>query len=256
MKKGFSLLYILLPLFVIAQQDSLLSGMYQWKEPKKQGQKNISSAILFEGKVHDMEWLQMSANVLTPSTIKSNVNVPGDQEHLIIIKSGTISLGINNSTYSIGAGSIALLMPGDTLSLQNQGREACKYYLMKYRSKLPIDVERGKTSGGSFVKDWKQIEYKPHDKGGRRDFFERPTTMCKRFEMHVSTLKEALKSHDPHTHKAEEIVLVTEGKTEMQIGNTFYKGGEGSIYYLGSNVPHAIQNNGKGNTTYFAFQFE
>jgi (S)-ureidoglycine aminohydrolase len=74
--------------------------------------------------------------------------------------------------------------------------------------------------------------------------------------MHVTTLKEGLKSHEPHTHRAEEIVLMIDNKTEMQIGDRFFKGGAGDIYYLGSNVPHAIRNDGKGTCTYFAFQFE
>ena len=100
-----------------------------------------------------------------------------------------------------------------------------------------------------------KIPFKPHDKGGIRNYFDLSTAMSKRFEMHATTLKEGLKSHEPHTHTAEEIVLITHNKTEMQIGDKFYKGETGDIYYLGSNVPHAIQNNGKGECTYFAFQF-
>ena len=165
-------------------------------------------------------------------------------------------LVLKDTNYSIGAGSVALLMPGENFSLQNQNTQPCRYYIMKYRSKLPLDMERGKSSGGSLVKDWSRIEFKPHDKGGIRNFFERPTAMCKRLELYVSTLKQLLKSHDPHTHRAEEIVLVADNKTEMQIGDKFYKGNTGSIYYLGSNVLHAIQNDGAGTCTYFAFQFE
>ncbi len=119
-----------------------------------------------------------------------------------------------------------------------------------------MDLARGQASGGSFVKDWNKIPFKPHDKGGIRNYFEKETAMSKRFEMHVTTLKEGIKSHEPHTHRAEEIVLVIENKTEMQMDDKFYKGGPGDIYYLGSNVSHAIRNDGKGTCTYFAFQFE
>ena len=256
MKKIISLLYVLLPCFVLAQQDSLSSGVYPWKEPKDKDNKNISTVILFEGKVHDMEWIQMSGNMIMTSKTKINFAVPVNEEHLMIIKSGNIMLVIKDSTYSIGAGSVALLMPGETFSLQSEGSASCKFYVMKYKSKLPIDVVRGKTSSGSLVKNWNTIQFKPHDKGGIRNFFERSTAMCKRFEMHVTTLKQGIKSHDPHTHRAEEIILVTENKTEMQIADKFYKGNTGSIYYLGPNVSHAIQNDGIGTCTYFAFQFE
>jgi (S)-ureidoglycine aminohydrolase len=162
---------------------------------------------------------------------------------------------MKDSSWTLGAASVALLMPDEKYSIQAQA-DSCTFYAMKYRSKLPIDPQRGKTSGGSFVKDWKKIAFKPHTRGGGRSYFERPTAMCKRFEMHVTTLKEGLKSHDPHTHRAEEIVLVIDGQTEMELGNNLYKGTVGDIYYLGSNISHAIRNDGKGLCSYFAFQFE
>lgn len=255
MKKTFFLLCFLLPAFVFAQKDSLVSGVYVWKEPVSRGL-TPSSAILFEGKVHDMEWLQMSANTLRESKVKIDLKVPGNEEYLLIIQSGKLDIVVNNAIQSIGAGSIALLLPGENFSLQNRGTRPCSYYVMKYRSKQPVDAERGRPNGGSLVIDWNKTVFKPHNKGGRRDFFERATAMCKRMEMHVSILKQGLKSHDPHTHRAEEIVLVTEGETEMQIGDKLYKGKRDSIYYLGSNVSHAIKNVGTVPCTYFAFQFE
>lgn len=254
MKKTIALICFLLPLFVRSQTDSLLSGLYAWKEPAKQNA--VSSAVLFEGKVQDMQWLQMSANRLASSGAKVESKIPADEEHLMIVKSGSLRCFLKDSAYTLGAGSVALLLPGENFSLQNENSEPCQFYLMKYRSKLPVDAERGRAAGGHLIKDWNRIEFKPHDKGGRRDFFERPTAMCKRMEMHVSTLNPGLKSHDPHTHRAEEIVLVTDGETEMQIRDRFYKGSVGSLYYLGSNVSHAIQNNGTKPCTYFAFQFE
>ena len=256
MKKIIFFSCILFPFAVVAQQGSVLSGKYSWKEPTGQKRKNIFSVALFEGKAHDMEWLQVSAVVIIPVLEKNDMEVPVNEEHLLIIKSGTLTIIIKDSTYTIGAGSIALLMPGEVYSIQNQGNDSCRYYVLKYRSRLPVNTERGKTSGSSLVKDWNKIEFKPHDKGGRRDFFERPTAMCKRFEMHVTTLKEGLKSHDPHKHRAEEIVLIVDGETEMQIGEKFYKGSSGDIYYISSDVLHGIRNEGKENCSYFAFQFE
>ena len=253
MKRLILLLSFLSSLAAIAQSDSVLSGVYNWKALTKQ--KSLSSTVLFEGKVQDMQWLQMSANLVFPSQ-KQNLAIPSNEEHLLIVKSGKLQLWVKDSSYTIGEGSTALLMPGQTFSLQTENNQSSEFYLMKYRSKLPVNVERGKSAGGSGVKDWNNIAFKPHDKGGRRDFFERPSAMCRRMEIHVSTLNAGLKSHDPHTHRAEEIVLVTEGDTEMQIRDAFYKGRTGSIYYLGSNVSHAIQNRGTKPCTYFAIQFE
>jgi len=255
MKKTLFIILFLAPSFVFAQQDSITSGVFSWKEPVKQNSKNILTAVLFEGVTYDMDWLQMTANALPPFGIKTKVTVPGNEEQLLIIRSGNLTIG-RDSSYQMRAGSVALFMPGETFLLQNTSKGPCRYYIMKYRSKNPVDIERGNAAGGSLVKDWSKIDFELNEKGGRRNFFERPTAMCKRFEIHATTLKEGLKSHDPHTHRAEEIILVIDGKTEMQIGDKFYKGTGGSVYYLGSNVLHGIRNNGAGDCTYFAFQFE
>jgi (S)-ureidoglycine aminohydrolase len=255
MKKTLFIVILLIPSLAFAQRDSIQSAVYFWKDPVKQNSKNILSSVLFEGMAYDMEWLQVTANVLLPSKIKTKVEVPGNEEQLLIIKSGNLTIG-RDSSYLIGTASVALFMPGETFLLQNTGKDSCRYYVMKYRSKKPIDIERGNIAGGSLVKDWNKIEFKPNDKGGRRDFFERPTAMCKRFEMHITTLKEGLKSHDPHMHHAAEIIIVIDGNTEMQIGDKLHKGKKGSVYYLGSNILHGIRNDGIGDCSYFAFQFE
>ena len=251
MKKLLTILFII-PLAVSAQQDSVLSGNYSWKEPLVEKNK-INSSVILEGKVHDFDWMQISANTIT-SGKNIKLTIPSNQEQLIIIKSGTCSIKINDSVFSLTPGSVAVLMPGQKYALKKTGNEDCSFFTMKYRSKQPINLQRG---GSSFVKIWETIPFKPNTiGGGRRDFFERPTAMQKRFEMHVTTLKEGIKSHEPHTHRAEEIVLILEGNTEMQIGQAIVKTGVGGFYYLGSNLLHAIKNIGTKPGTYFAFQFE
>lgn len=254
MKRMIALFYLLFPLFCLAQQDSLLSGVYNWKEPKGKNV-NGASVVLFEGQAHAMEWLQVSANVLAASIEerKNATTVPANEEQMIIIKSGTMSIVIGDSSYPIGTGSVVSLMPGENYLLSNA---ACSYYTIKYRSSLPADAARGKAAGSSKVINWDTVAFKAHDKGGRRDFIDRPTALSRRVEVHASTLKPGLKSHNPHTHISPEMVLVTEGQTEMQIGNQFYPGKVGSIYFLASNNLHAIQNKGSGNCTYFAIQLE
>lgn len=238
------------------QPDSVLSGVYHWEDPKEKLTEGLSRSILLEGKVHDMEWLQISSLQLAGGQSVSSNQVPVTEEMMLIVKQGELRTTIPGMQKSIGPGSMVLVLPGETCSIENQGQQACEFYAIRYKSKSPADPERGKNAGGSFIKDWNDITFKPHDKGGIRSYFERPTSMGKRLEMHVTTLNPGIKSHDPHTHRAEEIVLMIEGETEMQIGNEFKKGSTGSLYYLGSNVLHAIRNTGSTPCTYFAFQFE
>lgn len=256
MKKALLIFTLLLPLASFCQYPVIASQRYSWKKPVNKIAQDIFSTTLFEGSSFDMEYLHMATNAIAPSKRQTNVEVPLNEEHLLLVKDGMITIQIYDSIWSVGGGSIALLMPGTKYTVQNESRDSCNYFTMKYRSKSPVDVVRGNAAGGPLVIDWDKIFFKRHDRGGIRNYFDRATAMSKRFEMHVTTLNEGIKSHEPHTHRAEEIVLIIDNKTEMQIGDKLYKGSAGDLYYLGSNVPHAVRNDGKGTCTYFAFQFE
>jgi hypothetical protein len=78
------------------------------------------------------------------------------------------------------------------------------YFVLIYKSKSPREKEEIVKSQ---IVDWTNLIFKPHDKGGRRDFFDRPTAMFNRVEMHVTTLNEGLNSHLPHKHIAEEMEI-------------------------------------------------
>jgi (S)-ureidoglycine aminohydrolase len=250
--KIFFLLLLFVPASLIAQLDSVRSGSYAWKLLKKIKNKKTNSTVLLQGKVHDFSWMQVTSNLQTDIRYIQQF-VPDTVEQVIIIKSGWCKITFNDSSYNLTPGSVAVLMPGQKFSIQT-GKEWLEYFSMKYRSKKPVALQRNNTS---FVKIWEAVSYKPNNNGGgRRDFFELSTPMQKRFEMHVTTLKEGLKSHEPHTHRAEEIVWLLEGETEMQLGNGIVKTAIGGFYYLGSNVSHAIKNIGTKPATYFAFQFE
>ncbi len=253
-KKIVSLLCFLFPVLVFSQTDSVLSGTYNWNNNSFKNQ-GVSSVIILEGMVHDFEWMQVTANNLAPSASGINHAVPANEEHLLIVKSGNLHLKIADSNFVLTPGSVAVLMPGEKILLSSTNR--CSYYRFKYRSKRAIDLERGGKNGGSFARIWESVPFVTNNiGGGRKNFFDKPTAMQRRFEMHVTTLKEGIKSHEPHTHRAEEIVLIIEGETEMELANKIVRTDPGGFYYLGSNVSHAIKNIGTKPSVYFAFQFE
>jgi (S)-ureidoglycine aminohydrolase len=256
MNKNCLNICLFLPFLFIIRYNPVLSGVYDWKVPTKSISKTISTSVLFEGSAFEMDWLQMNANALKASAKNNNIHISANEEHLYIIKKGSLVVTMGDSSYSLSQGSILVLFPGKSLSIQNKQTTACEYYVMKYRSKLPTDKERGEKEGGPIIKNWNQVAFKPHDRGGVRSFFERPTAMLKRLEMHVTTLNAGLKSHAPHTHAAKEIIVMMEGNTEMQIGEKFFKGKGGSVYFLESNILHGITNEGTTSCTYFAIQFE
>ena len=76
MRKTFLNICLLLPFVVITQYKPVLSGVYDWKQPVANASKSIGSSVLFEGSAAEMEWLQMTANVLRPMSKSIAQTVP------------------------------------------------------------------------------------------------------------------------------------------------------------------------------------
>lgn len=253
MKEMFAIFAFLMPLALVAQNDSVAGKVYTYQKPVPI-KDNIADAILFKGSTYDLSEVKMASSIISGSKKIQLQHASG--ECLLIVKSGTLLLRMKDSSWVLDKGSIALIMPGENYVLQNTSAIPCEFYTMTYASKKQEDKQRGTDAGESAVVKWNDVAFNAHDKGGIRRFLDRPTVMLQHFEIHASTLKQGLKSHEPHTHRAAEIVVMLEGHTEMQIGNNFYKGNAGDVYYLPSNAPHAIRNNDNNDCMYFAFQFQ
>jgi len=253
----FAILFtiFLFPVTSRAQEGSIDAGVYKWVNLQGTELSNPSS-ILFNGSTADFEWMQMTANAINEPQATVIGRVPENEERLFIIKSGTASIHFGNASYTVGPGSVAILMPSEKYTITKDETSPVTFFLLKYRSKKTSYKNERDTATASFVIDFKNVPFKPHDKGGVRSYFEKATVMGTRLEMHMTTLNGETRSHDPHTHKAEELIIMLEGNTEMQIGDTFYKGNPGDIFFAKSNMLHAIRNEGKQPCMYFAFQFE
>jgi (S)-ureidoglycine aminohydrolase len=243
--------------FTLAAQkpDSLLSGVYYWKdhEPKKE-ETGIIRRIL-EGKTFALDYFEIHASTIEPGKIPQPSYMHNDQEELMIVKEGQLKITISGKSKILGPGSIAFVMPGEEHVVDNAGNSEATFFILKYKGKFPMDTERGKQSLGSFMLDWNDLKTTSTGKGYRRDFFNRPTSQLNQFEMHTTALNADSVSHTPHTHVPEEIVLILRGNVEMFIDGKYYKGSAGDLYFLSSNVPHALKNTGKEQCEYFAFQW-
>lgn len=247
MKKFIFVFLTWIPITVLSQK-LIPAGVYAWP--------SANAGLIFQGEADALQNLEIVANTIPSGASGTMIRTISNEEQLLLVRSGHLTIHMNDSMFTIGKGSIAMILPGTQYAIQNDGSMPAQYYMMKYTSKATSDPERGKSAGGSFVRDWDELQYKPHSRGGVRPYFERPTTMSKRFEMHVTTLHAGLTSHDPHTHKAEEIVLILEGTTEMQIDKRTYEAKEGDVLFVTSNSLHGIRNAGNTQCSYFAFQWE
>ena len=146
-------------------------------------------------------------------------------------------------------------MPQQMHSIKNVGETNLTYYVMRYRSKKKMDLERGQASGGSLMLNADSSTFKPGKSGGGWAYFDRPTSMCERFEMHVTQLNKKGPSHTPHSHIETEIILVISGKTEMTIDGKEYTAGPGDFYFINSQLMHGVRNATDEPCKYFAFKW-
>ena len=143
MKKIFFLILYLAPLSLVAQKDSLVTKVYKWKQPVNNNHKQKTSVVLFDGSTYDMEWLQMNADELTKSAAASTMMVPVTEEQLYIIKKGELTVGINDSVFTLVPGSIVLLLPGQNFSIQNKSCGAMRFLC----NEIPFEEPRRSGKG-------------------------------------------------------------------------------------------------------------
>ncbi|GAB3902523.1 hypothetical protein GCM10028803_29350 [Larkinella knui] len=238
---------------VIAQ--TIPSKVYSWDQAPVVKKDGVEDRTLLEGTTRDFNNFSVHGITLPPNHTPLPAQTLED-EALIIIKTGELTVSLGSRLKTLGPGSVVLIMPGDAHRLENKGAAPVTFHLMRYTSKEVPDLDLDRMKGQSFWIDWKDVPYQPNAKGGRRTMFDRATVMCKRFEMHVTTLNEGLWSHPPHTHRAAEILMLTENTAQESIDGRMQSAKVGDIIFLESNVPHGILNTGQGSCTYFAFQFE
>jgi len=176
-------------------------------------------------------------------------------EELVIVKEGTMKVTIDGKSAIIGAGGVILIMPQQMQLFENIGNTNLSYYAMKYKSKKPMNIERGILGGGSMILNADSLVFKSSQKGGGRAYFDRPTAMCERMEMHMTQLNKKGPSHTPHSHLETEITLVLSGETEMTIDGKEYKAGPGDFYFANSGLFHGIRNASDEPCSYFAFKW-
>ena len=109
--------------------------------------------------------------------------------------------------------------------------------------------------GQSWAIDWNSVPAKTTNVGQLRTFFNGPTATLACLDIHVTTLKPGEWSHQPHKHPNEEILLVKEGQATMLINGKWVTAGPGSVFYMGSNVPHAARNDSAAPVTYTVVNF-
>ncbi len=256
------LMSLLLPLAGLEAQVPIKSAVYPWKTAAVEKTASGFKRAIVKGMGTDMQSMEIDAITLERGKAEAETS-SADIEEMLIVKDGRLEIGLDGRTQAVGRGSVAIIMPNESYSLRNAADEQTTYYALLYKSRDPVDLERGKKSGGSFIMDWNDVKVVPRNdgKGETRSFFTKSTTMGKRLEVHSTVLKPSQSSHAPHRHRAEELVVVLHGRIRMYLGPTEKDGRtreatDGDVVYLVSNEYHGLSNMGDEPVSYIAFQFE
>lgn len=253
------ILFILVLLGIIQGNDkhsNVASAVYNWSTLDVKRQETRETRPILEGTTTHLEYFEIHATTLHAGKMPHSKHTHEHEDELVLVREGKLKIISENTEKIIGPGGIALMMPGEEHGMENVGDTPATYYILKFKSKAPMNINRSKTAGGSMVLDRTDLEFKAHDKGGRWNYFDRPTASCDDFEMHATRLNAGVNSHPPHTHVQEEIILMLEGNANMHIDGKEYATTVGDVIFLDSMVPHGITNTGDEACEYFAFQWK
>lgn len=240
----------------MTQLKPVESGVFKWKDHPVEVSTDRQSRKIFEGSSTHLSYLEIHATTQFPGAKSSKAHANDDIEECIIVKEGKMEVSVEDRKATLGAGGVILLMPRQMHSVKNVGNTNLTYYVMRYRSKKKMDLERGISSGGTLLLNTDSLPFRPSARGGGRAYFDRPTAMCDRFEMHVTQLNTKGPSHEPHSHDETEIILVISGETELTIDGKVYQGSDGDLFLMESQLLHGVRNASDKPCSYFAFKWK
>ncbi len=238
-----------------AQLQPITSGVYRWNDllVKKDGLRE--SRKLLEGSTNEFEYFEIHATTQQKGAVPRPAHTQKDIEEVIIIKEGTMKCTIGNKTALLGKGSVLLIPPFESQVFENTGDGPLSYYVLMFRSKKTMNIERSTKAGGALLLNYDSLPYTETNNKGTRKYFDRATAMCENYEMHITYLKQKGPSHVGHQHVASEIILVIDGETEMTIDGKTYTAGPGDLYIIESNKMHQVGNATEKPCSYFAFKW-
>ena len=251
-------LFFLLQLYIMnsfAQLQPVGSGVFHWLELPVKKEAQRESRKLLEGTTNEFEYFEIHATTQYKGAVPRPPHTQKDLEEVIIIKEGTLKCTIRNKTASLSTGSVLLIPPLEPQIFENTGNGPVTYYVLMFRSKKAMDMDRSIKAGGALLINKDTIAYTEKNNKGILKYFDRPTVMCENYEMHITYLKVKGPSHAPHQHVDTEIILVIEGNVEMTIDGKTYQGSAGDMFIVDSGKMHGVGNASDNPCSYFAFKW-
>jgi len=249
-------------LLSVAAKMGLNSSVYEWAKLTVKKTATGEERVFFNSPSRSLEMIDVKAVTLLPGEKGNRYQIDEGFNELIIVKEGVIKISVNGDQKVLGEGSVIVASFGDKINITNAQKTNAVYYFIGFKPyKSDIIKESTDNNFKAHVStpplfiDWKNVEFIPSANGGRRNIMQQKTAALKELEIHVTTLKEGLPSHAPHTHPDEEIILVRKGFVEETIKGEPFRLGPGSIIFLTNDDMHGISNAGTGECEYFAIRW-
>jgi len=119
MNHCLSLTFVLLSAFNPIFAQTIDSKTYAWKEAAVTKKANSEQRVILDGSTTDFSLFKLHATTV-PAHQAPHPAHKHDDEELIIIKEGELTVTIAGKTKTLGAGSVALMMPGDEHGFENK----------------------------------------------------------------------------------------------------------------------------------------
>jgi len=243
-----SILFAILTFFAAmganAQSDTLTAQVAPYPGPAGQ---------VIKGATHDLSLLDV--RTLTINSAIMLAGKPDTADQLLIIKEGDLRLSSLDSVTGLGPGSVALIPAGTSYSLE---AARCTFYRFRFQSRRPAGTPPPSPASGIYplMFSWANIAVQQTAKGETRQIFSLLTPWLSKIDLHATTLNPGEVSHPPHTHRAEEIILLRTGHVQEYINGKHYPATDGDLIFLPSGSLHAVENHGAERCQYFALQWQ
>ncbi len=255
-KLTFSLLLIFISSWSMAQLNPVPSGAYHWADVPVTKSDDREGRKFMEGTTAEFSYFEIHASTQFKGAAPKPPHALPDTEELIFVKEGTMKFTMDNNSKVLGKGSLILIPPGVMQSVQYIGEGPLTYYVIGFRSKKTMDMERSAKAGGPLMLSGDSVKFVPTSRGGGIKYINRPTAMLDNLEIHITQLNTKGPAHVPHTHIDTELTIILEGDTEMDIAGRHYTASAGDIYLMNSNELHGIGNPKDATIKYLAIRWK